>query len=307
MNEPAVHNQFCLYRIIGNNIPRFHGEHEAQTLLRFILQHEEDFLDCEKWFVLNRIVDPSAEKQIVRILETNHRNILRIPFLKEEYARVPSNSEDIPWRGTSLIVRRAMMKSARRTLLAHALYRNKINYVANSNGARNFALQHGRDRARWVLPFDGACFMPSHAWLEMAERIAAHPDAKYAVVPMARLNDNVSILNDDAPCVADEEPQVAFRNDAQERFDPEVPYGRRSKVDLLWRLGVPGPWDLWTQHTWDFPRPSRSLEADSVITAGWVARLNAGGQHSRRPTRRVEAIVSFIEALDRRTLRQAPL
>jgi hypothetical protein len=39
-----------------------------------------------------------------------------------------------------------------------------------------------------------------------------------------------------------EEPQVVFHASAQERFNETLRYGRRSKLALLERLGVRGPW-----------------------------------------------------------------
>lgn len=46
---------------------------------------------------------------------------------------------------------------------------------------------------------------------------------------------NTDLLKPDFVPNPIEEPQVIFRLDASERFDDEVPYGRRPKVDLVGR------------------------------------------------------------------------
>ena len=87
---------------------------------------------------------------------------------------------------------------------------------------------------------------------------------RYLVIPMARLlanehviaNNSIALVPkhtheggsaatdaelhhapDAAPLVL-EEPQVGFRFDATESYQPEMRYGRRSKLELLWRLGA---------------------------------------------------------------------
>ena len=37
----------------------------------------------------------------------------------------------------------------------------------NNNGARNAALREGRRRAKWVLPWDGNCFVTEEGWAEL--------------------------------------------------------------------------------------------------------------------------------------------
>jgi hypothetical protein len=115
----------------------------------------------------------------------------------------------------------------------------------------------------------------------------------------------------DPAFVADpvDEPQILFRRDAEQEFDERVPYGRRPKVEMLWRLGVSGDWDQWQDDPWDRPRPTRL--PIPVGTAGWVARLNSGldstaldgnatfKERARFKSRvRLEAILSLLRRLD---------
>ena len=102
-----------------------------------------------------------------------------------------------------------------------------------------------------------------------------------------------------------------FRRDSVERFNEEFCYGRRPKVELFWRLGVPGKWDRWVDEEWDQPRRAPSAEAYSFGAAGWVARLSSGMHHLEaadtksfidRGTVRVEAIMASLDQLDRKLL-----
>lgn len=139
------------------------------------------------------------------------------------------------------------------------------------NGGRNFALEHGRSlpNARWILPLDGNSFITPAAMYSITRTLSIvgeGPSAsRYLVMPMARLlsNDDVRKNNsialvpknagheersaiEDAeasyrPATAPEtpeEPQVGFRYDSTESFQEAMRYGRRSKLELLWRLGA---------------------------------------------------------------------
>ena len=85
---------------------------------------------------------------------------------------------------------------------------SRNNYVINNNGARNAALRDGKDRAKWVLPWDGNCFVTASAWSEIVTSVRARPYMKYFTVPMARATDNEALLDPDYRPVPDSEPQV---------------------------------------------------------------------------------------------------
>ena len=104
-----------------------------------------------------------------------------------------------------------------------------------------------------------------------------------------------------------EEPQIIFRKDASESFNEDFCYGRRSKVELLWRLGVRGSWDDYRDDAWDQKRLSRSPEANAVGRAGYVTRLFSGmssldtnsyNSMLQRGFARTEAIVCTLQGLD---------
>ncbi|BGP36614.1 hypothetical protein JCM10449v2_000515 [Rhodotorula kratochvilovae] len=227
------------------------------------------------------------------------------------------------------------------------VYHEKNLYAMNNNGGRNFALQHGRSlpNARWILPLDGNSFFTPAAMYSIVRTLSIAGEgpaaSRYVIIPMARLlnNDDVRANNtvalvplgteDSASAIVDaeihhrpavapatpEEPQVGFRYDSTESFQEAMRYGRRSKLELLWRLGaIPYsrgldrrtlPWEVTdrahiTANTWgSIPGVEGALTKDSIIhaphgemdpwgepnpprgdlayvKAGWVYRLFSG-------------------------------
>lgn len=301
-------NSAVLYRIIGNDLWPRHKIGQSRENLAWILEHEPELPGCKKHWVVNRIVDPDEEKAILDLLESAKQPYLYIPFRWDEYRSIGWDTTGVPpeyapgaqgfYRLSELMQGRVLMR----------LNRHKNNYVMNNNGARNAALDDGRSRAQWVLPWDGNCFVTTSGWREITEAICQHPSTRYHVVPMARFISNEDILTEGGRPEAKDEPQIIFHKDAQERFNEDFFYGRRPKVELFWRLGVPGPWDDWRQEPWDLDFPAFASEAGCFSVGGWVARLSSGqarhevskGEEAfqSRGLARVEAISSMLEKLD---------
>jgi hypothetical protein len=100
--------------------------------------------------------------------------------------------------------------------------------------------------------------------------------ADYFHVPMQRVADNAHLLDPAFEADPRDEPQLVFAADAREQFNVAFPYGRRPKVELLWRLGLAGPWDAWLDEPWDQPRRAPLQPLPPCPEAGWVARLHSG-------------------------------
>lgn len=107
---------------------------------------------------------------------------------------------------------------------------------------------------------------------------------------------------------------MIFRRDSAATFNEAFPYGRRPKVELFWHLGLPGPWDGWSEGWWDQPRRPLSPEARQFGVAGWVARLFSGEARleqagikspGNRGVARQQAILALLDELDRRCQREA--
>lgn len=302
-----VADTFVLYRVLGNDLPPRHEIGQTRANLQFMLDHEPDFPNCEKRWVVNRIVEPEEEAAIIALLEAHDQSYLRIPFLLEEYAEIGWDLQS--FHEPAFFLRGGfdrMVPYDQMRAEAH-LRRHKNNYVINNNGARNAALRDGKGRAKWVLPWDGNCFLTTQAWEEIVKGVLAQPYLKYFTVPMARATDNADLLDPAFRPEPDSEPQMLFRFDSAEEFNEEHYYGRRPKVELFYRLGIPGPWDRFKDDEWDLPRPEASPDIGTTGEAGWVARLFSGqgrleteaqGVMRARGEARIEGIVSMLDRLD---------
>lgn len=304
-----VADRFVLYRIVGNDLPPRHAIGSARANVAFILAHEPELADCERRWLLNRIADPAEEAALIALLERHGQTYTRIPFSLSEYAEMPWTLDQLPVRGGLLAI--AIEGSRKQHPDCDLMVRMaKNNYAMNNNGARNAALLAGRAAAKWVLPWDGNCFLTATAWDALRAAVLARPYLKYFVVPMARLGDNAEILRPGFRPVAEDEPQILFRQDAAEMFDLGCPYGMRSKVSLFWRLGVPGPWSNWGRRPWERDHDDLAAEAGQFGVAGWVARLESGdaalevGKNAmqQRGRARTSGIIGMLDALDERAM-----
>lgn len=297
---------FVVYRIIGNDLIPRHAKGQSRANVEFVLRNEPLLEKCQKLWIINRIFDEDERAAILNLLEWHRQEYIEIPFDRDEYKKIGWDFNSLPDAGC---IARNGLDEHRNGLMEVALYRLKNLYVMNNNGARNVALREGRRRAKWVLPWDGNCFITEQAWSEIRECVVARPHLKYFVVPMQRVTNNSELLEDNFIPYPVEEPQLIFRSDAEEEFDERFPYGRRPKVELFWRLQIPGKWDRWTDEIWDQPRRRRSPEAQSFGIAGWVARMSSGmnelerqGDHQSFKNRgllRQRAIIQAIDYVDR--------
>lgn len=270
---------FILYRIIGNDLIPRHAKGQSRKNLAFILKHEAEFENCEKRFIVNRIVDSEEELEIIKMLEEQGMPYLHIPFDKQTYHSIPLDIEGIPEEYLPYTQKFSKLSESQKSRIFMRLYRYKNNYIMNNNGARNAALQEGKSLAKWIMPWDGNCFITKEAWQNIIDDIAARSEYPYFIVPMVRLTNNDSLFEEDFVPDPKEEPQIAFRCDSTEEFSSEYYYGRRPKVELFWRLGVAGPWDRWAIEPWDLECPPYSPDFGAFARAGWVARLFSGQAH----------------------------
>lgn len=308
MGKPnKIPDTFVLYRIIGNDLYPRHKKGQTLENLGFILKNERNLKDCEKRWIVNRIIDKKEERTIINMLRKHNQPFIHIPFREEEYRLIRWDTDCLPEPGYMAGDKIEAMEPEMRNRLRAATYRLKNNYVMNNNGARNVALRDGKRRAKWVLPWDGNCFVTLKAWSQIRADIAASPALKYFIVPMTRVLNNEQLLTDKLTPDPVEEPQLIFRSDSKEYFNEKFCYGRRSKVEMFWRLGIPGEWDRWRDDPWDQARRPKSKEACQFGTAGWVARLFSGmkslelvntASFKKRGISRLEAIISTLRQVD---------
>lgn len=294
---------FVLYRIIGNDLYPRHKKGQSRENLQFVLENEPELEKCEKRWIVNRIIDKEDEQAILELLRQHNQPFIHIPYREEEYKAIGWDTECLPEPGYLASEKFENLGRTNRKKLLAATYRLKNNYLMNNNGARNVALRDGKPRAKWVLPWDSNCFVTQTAWKQILADVTASPYLKYFAVPMTRVVENKQLLTDEFTPDPVEEPQLIFRTDSVEEFNEEFCYGRRSKVELFWRLRIPGDWDGWKNDPWDLGRPTESSEARQFGVAGWVARMYSGMKtleqdFTQRGHARRDAIIGAIRHVD---------
>ncbi|KAF9104964.1 hypothetical protein BGX29_000938 [Mortierella sp. GBA35] len=317
--QPTIDPEsIVLYRILGNDLPPRHRPGQTLSNVRFILEHESEFNTTRKIWVLNRIVDPQAESSIIQLLEHHRQEYFRVPFVEADYLKQDFKLEDFPEPDFFSSDDYSTFSKVAKLRVLDYTYHDKNRYAMNNNGGRNIAIQHGKSNvdARWIFAFDGNSFMTKNAMEEIKHSIRKHGETtKYFVVPMARLVDNSQLLKGvDTRPNSKEEPQIIFRNDADDVYNPDMRYGRRSKLELLWRLGalergkISKPSVSWEPRERE-PIPNKA----EFKTVGWVFRLFSGKRSQEENTRqsaairaynRLLAIQDLIDGIDERIARK---
>ena len=281
----------AVVRILGNDIPGRHGTNQTLSSLEFILQHEEKYLPRgQKIWVLNRIVDERRVAALRALLDAHDELVVEIPFSREKLLQAPydlARAARVAKLGAaSEVWRSSMLPQMKQLSVLEALLTPRLLYLANNNGARNVAITLGiASEHEWTLPMDGQCFFTPGGWrdvlrgMDRAQTTLDDTTSRHLIVPLSRIQ-STSELEDGRSeeewlrsAVA--EPQVAFHRSSHIRFDPTIPYGARPKVDLLWRLGVPGPWDSFHPNSWERPRPPVASNV-TFTNAGYAVRLPSG-------------------------------
>ncbi|RUS27229.1 alginate lyase-domain-containing protein [Jimgerdemannia flammicorona] len=319
-------DQIVLYRILGNDLPPRHKQGQTLSNLRFILEHEPSFPKTKKYWILNRMVDPANEAAIIKLLKKHQQDYVRIPFEADEYLRQDFRLEDFPEPDFFHSDEYARFSKVAKLRTIDYTYHEKNLYAMNNNGGRNAVLAHAKriPEARWIMPFDGNCFITAKAFQDIQIHLEQYGNEyKYFVVPMARLLNNTELLaNPDERPKTPEEPQVMFRYDAEEVYNLNMRYGRRSKLELLWRIGA-----LENRRSlnkpvvpWEAVERPYSKDKGNFMTVGWVFRLFSGQAQqeenkkeatSIRAFNRLLGIQDFLDGLDeklaRKTFRQENL
>lgn len=310
------HQMIWLLRTVGNSLPPRHDPEQSLKNIEFILKYEIQDPLLHKHWILNRIVDQVFQRRTIELLEHFNTSYSILHFNLQEYAQYKYNAFDHRGRDIVSTVGKygwtlAQLRSTQRD--------DKIIHTLNVNGARNLMIQYGRENgARWILPWDQSCYLTTTSWelIRDALTTTTKKNMQYLYTWMVRIHgDNAQVLKKNYKPTPDElhaEPQIIFRNDALEQFDPGMRYGRRDKAAFLVRLNIPGQWDRWY---WDsFERPRTYLnrikkKKNTVPNVGYAIRLNSGKSELEklqlsfhREMARATALFSFLNHLDARVL-----
>ncbi|WP_350561909.1 glycosyltransferase family 2 protein [Psychrobacter sp. CAL346-MNA-CIBAN-0220] len=276
-NVEGINSNIGFYRIIGNSINGLHVENQSLGSLRHIVEHESNYKDVDKYFVLNRIIDEDIKQTLISYLQKHDISYLVIDFNLENFKNIGYDLTTMPnsyyW---------FEKKSAWHTLICNtAVRRLKNAYLMNNNGSRNFALAHGKNHHRWTMPWDGNCFLSDQSFNMLIKNLDS-TDAKYVLTPMERVTNNDLIDRNSSITNSVEEPQISFRQDALEIFNENRVYGSQPKVELFKRIGFKGSWDkIVYLYPWE-----KKLEYDiskdvgSFTISSGVFRLHSGNSEA---------------------------
>ena len=303
-------SSIIFYRILGNDLPPRHSSNQTLTNLLFILQNEPSFINVTKIWILNRIVNEQVERVLIALLNQYNRLYIRIPFDWDEYRQIPYYFPlHYPSDEYFDSLQFYRLSSIDKIRLIDILYSEKNLYVMNNNGARNFALRHGKHqtRAQWLMIFDGNCYLSQDGFDEIRHALLINGSHKqYFLVSMGRLTDNNNIFHTRTINMT-AEPQIIFRRDSTVEFLETMRYGLGPKEELLVHLGAMK--GFWRRFEWE-PDGRKALVTFGDKTnqlferAGFVFRLYSGYHpdyellNYLRACSRSYGIHSFLDNLD---------
>jgi len=223
-----------IVRILGNDIEGLHSKSQTYDNLKFTLENEPSFHNCDKIFLLNRIMDTDKKGQYIDLLNRYKIPYIDDPFSMSDFNKLPKVNVD-----ASELKRSKGDASYRSRKLMRALYKHNL-YIINNNGGRNSAIQYGKKHNyRWTFVFDSNQFFTADQYKNIVDN--TRPDSRYIIIPQKRLGD-LNFTNDDIIKGSDlsklpsQEAQIAVRYDSAERFNEQLPYGASPKMEMLRRL-----------------------------------------------------------------------
>jgi len=300
-NKNRYHkNDIGFYKIIGNNHFESQSHEQVFENLVRIFEEEESFDNVDKYYLLNRIANLKLYNRIKGYLDSKKANYLEIIFDLEEFSKTGYDLKNIPdpsiWFNE--------FDSWNRLVMNTEIRESKNRYLINNNGARNFAIKHGKKKYKWIMPWDSSCFINKDEFNKLKGSFEQPGNNKYIITPVEIVIDTSFISKDSKITNAIEEPQISFRNDATEVFNEEMVCGDQSKVELLNRLGVENKWDSYTKsNLGEELKFDNSTEAGLFETRGATFKLssskvNAITQVNQRNIIRKQAVINCIDNIE---------
>ena len=240
--------KFVLIRIIGNDLVNFHSNSQSKNNLKFIVEHESEFENCTKIYIVNRIFDKKKEDYIISFLNDKKLKYFCIPFDILEYKKI--DFDFLPFNGPEFFntSKYRTYKENVKTMMKLATCRKKILYAMNVNGARNKAMEIGAEYGDWIFPWDGNCTLSAKSYKTIQQSCIDKPYLPVKVIPLIRQEGDQNPFADDIKIDKFQEPQLLIHKSLGKPFNEAYAYGMRSKTELLKRLGVPGPWQSEKAH-----------------------------------------------------------
>lgn len=283
INVNNLNSEFVLFRMLGNDIPTRHSLSQTLTNLQYILENEPELPELDKIWILHKIIDKSQEQAILSKLTEYNKSFVRIPYNANEHKEA-----DFMYQYSTIYYNKTVMSSNRGPEYIGLYLYPKMQIVANINRARNFMIQLGQlTGADYILPWDGNCFLDRYAWTAIRNSIYSSKYNKsisklYYLVHLRRVTDNSAIsIPEKTYFLENDEPQIIVHRKSNARFNESMPYGFLNKVEMLWRLGVPGPWSSYARGLgpWKITkivRPKDLQKNEKVVFVGYTYRLSSG-------------------------------
>jgi hypothetical protein len=195
--------KYIIIRILGNDLPPRHGKEQTYKNLEFTLKNEAKFKDCEKRWIVNRIIDPDAEKAIIKLLQDNKQTFFHLPFSLDGY----NKNWDIV---------------------------KKVEFIVQLNLMRNIAISEGEKIAEWVFPMDSNIFITRDGWENITRQLDTLKEDLVKLWMYRVIEDNSEVFDFLIEAYEKQEPQVIIRRNSNIRFNQALCYGNRNKLELLW-------------------------------------------------------------------------
>lgn len=275
---PRDHD-YALVRVIGNEQVQDDAFEATRQAIEFTLNNEPAFEGCAKLWVLNRLVDADRKQRLVELLEARGAEwvdwALDEQTLAERLMDTPLAFDELPRGDFKFTPEYQALDEAGRAAVDLALYKEKLPVLLGGAEAKNRALELGAERARWVLPLEGTCFVPKAAWQAMTQSVRRRDDFLYHVVSVEAVADPARLLEANHQPAPAAEPRILFRHDASLRFESEGSE-HSAEHDLLVRLGVSGYWDKAVPvYPWKKRYVQGAVGTFCYAWSGWVGRCDA--------------------------------
>ena len=289
---------FLIFRMLGNDLLGLHGDNQTFANLLFTINHEIEFKNTDKLYVLNRIVDLNKKSQLKDLLNSKNIKYIDIPFNSTEFNRLDVLNISFD----------EFKKFTHQGKIIKYLYTyNQI--LINNNHCRNFCIEYGKRAGyQWIFVLDSNSFFTESSYYNIIDNI--NPETKYLIIPQKRLKDgeytnnnlleNPSIEND----LPIQEPQIAFKNTSKYMFNPEIPYGAIPKAELLNAMGVKGKWNKWGSFLKYLDIKIRNINDAEFQVISSVIRLhpyNNTNKMSDNWNKRMEGLYLLIEDIQQKS------
>jgi glycosyltransferase involved in cell wall biosynthesis len=236
-----------IIRILGNDLEQIHGEDQTYENLKFTLENESDFIDTDKLFVLNKIVDANKKKIIIDLLEEKQVKYIDIPFIASELPEL--EHEDLIINLIDKYTQTGELSYKEFEKLSLLL--NNINkFFIDINTCRNYCILQGKlnNLYEWIFVLDSNSFFIDSMYYDIVNNIS--DGTQYITIPQIRLK-ACGLTNDDIYKIIDVnqyekfEHQLCFHRTSSYTFNETLQYGNMNKAEFLDALHVYGPWRKW--------------------------------------------------------------